>query len=204
MENEIDGQKEELFPPKIRCIATTVFSSLSVAIVLYFLAYIFKCVDVSPKDLSLSNLLIFSLSCTLLFSVPWDKLGLSLKKFGPLEFERKLEGQSTEHLQDISALEDKITHLEKIIDKGSKSIGGSEKSNNEEEFRTLIIQFLTEYQRYSFSPLRMENWGSKQNGYSKIKGQPQILRRLLRKLVTEGELETRLSEKGNTLYRIKG
>ncbi len=204
MSNEVDEQKEELFPPKIRCIATAIFGILSIAIMCYFLAYIFKCVDASPKDLSLSNLLIFSLSCTLLFSVPWDKLGLSLKKFGPLEFERKLEGQSTEHLQDISALEDKIAQLEKICGKGSKSTDDADKPNEEDELRGLIIQFLTEYQRYSFSPLRMENWGAKKNGYSKLRGQPQLLRRLLRKLVAEDELETRLSEKGNTLYRIKG
>jgi len=202
MSNDLNEQQEELFPPKIRCIATAVFGVLSLAIISYFIAYIFGCVKVSPKDLSLSSLLIFSLLCVLLFSVPWNKLGLSLKKFGPLEFEKKLEGQSNEHIQDISALEDKISRIETIINQNNVKSDVVSNSSEEQEMRALIIQFLTEYQQYSFSPLRMENWGAKKKGYSKLKGNPQLLRRLLRKLVAEDLLDTRLSAKGNTLYRI--
>ncbi len=203
MSNDTDEQQEELFPPKLRFAASAVFGILSLAIIVYFAVYILGGVKASPKDLSLTSLLIFSLSCVLLFSVPWNKLGLSLKKFGPLEFEKKLEGQSNEHIQDISALEDKIAQLEKLLSQHNVMPEVAAETSEEAQLRELIIRFLTEYEQYSFSPLRMENWGSKIKGYAKLKGDPQQFRRLLRKLVAEGELEIRVSEKGNTLYRIK-
>jgi hypothetical protein len=131
-------------------------------------------------------------------------LGLSLKKFGPFEFERKLEGQSEEHIKDISALEDKIAQLEAAM----KASGGEVKTTeiqptpDEKEMRDLIIKFLTEYEQWSFSPLRMETWGAQRSGYSKLASNSSLLRRLLRSLVSEGVLETRVSKKGNTLYRV--
>lgn len=207
MNQEEDVQQEALFPESIRKTGLFTSSGLSILIIGYYIAFILKWVDKSPKDLSLSGLLLFLMASVLLFWVPWHKLGLSLKKFGPLEFERKLEGQSEEHVKDISELENKITELERLIaqmgNNGIVSEVAQNQNQNNDDYRRLVIDFLTEYDRWSFSPLRIEKWGAKQAGYEQLGNKTNLLRPLLRSLVAEGILETRISEKGNTLYRIK-
>lgn len=203
---ENNDEQEELFPENIRKIGFWVSLIFSVTIIAYFLAFISHCVNTSPKDLELSNLLLFSAASFLFFSIPWHKLGLSLKKFGPLEFERKLEGQSEERIKDISALENKIAELEAAILAVSGHqirVSAIHPTIEEQEMREFIVKFLNEFEQWSFSPSRMESWGAQQVGYSKLASNSSLLRRLLRSLVSEGVLETRISKKGNTLYRIK-
>ncbi|MCG7940579.1 MAG: hypothetical protein N0C88_17260 [Candidatus Thiodiazotropha lotti] len=204
MTDNNDDQEEELFPEKIRQIGFWISLVFSLAIVIYYVAFIFECVSPTPKDLGLSNLLLFSAACFLFFAVPWHKLGLNLKKFGPLEFEQKLEGQSEEHVKDISALENKIAQLEAAMKASGCEVKTAEvqPTSDENEMRDLIVNFLTEYEHWSFSPLRMETWGAKRPGYSKLASNSSLLRRLLRSLVSEGVLETRVSKKGNTLYCV--
>lgn len=205
MTDDHDDQEEELFPENIRKTGFWVSLVISLAIIIYYVAFIFQRVSPTPKDLGLSNLLLFSAGCFLFFAIPWHNLGLSLKKFGPLEFERKLEGQSEEHIKDISEIENKLAQLEAAM----KASGGIETTaerqptQDEKEMRDLIIKFLTEYERWTFSPRRMETWGAQIPGYSKLANNSSMLRRLLRSLVSEGVLETRVSKKGNTVYRIK-
>ncbi|PHS62705.1 MAG: hypothetical protein COB09_14305 [Thalassobium sp.] len=198
-------ETEELLPPNVRRTGFWASLLFSVALIGYFVTYVFNQSIASPKDLGLSSLLLFAVACFLFFAVPWHRLGLSLKKFGPLEFERKLEGQSEEHIKDISALEDKIAQIEAAIQSGSshQQIGKVPQKPEEIEMRDLIIKFLSEYSQWSFSPLRIENWGAERNSYSDLAGNSALLRRLLRSLVSEGILETTISKKGNTLYRIK-
>lgn len=204
MTDHDDEQAQELFPEKIRRDGFRVSLLISLIIIIYYAVFIFKAFPSPPSELGLSNLLLFSSACFLFFSVPWHKLGLSLKRFGPLEFERKLEGQSEEHIKDISALEDKIAQLEAAM----RASGGDFKptevtlTSGEQNMRKLIVDFLTDYEQWSFSPLRMQTWGSQRPGYSGLASEPAMLRRFLRSLVSEGILETRVSKKGNTLYRI--
>ncbi|MCG8017723.1 MAG: hypothetical protein JAY97_16030 [Candidatus Thiodiazotropha sp. 'RUGA'] len=202
-DNNVD-QEEELFPDSIRKVGFWISLVFSSTIIIYYVAFIFQYVSPTPKDLGLPNLLLFSAVCFLFFAIPWRKLGLSLKKFGPIEFERKLEGQSEEHIKDISALEIKIAQLEAALKASVSEVKAVEiqPSPDENEIRDLIINFLTEYEQSSFSPLRMETWGAQRPGYSKLAGNSTLLRTLLRTLVSEGVLETRISKKGNTLYRI--
>jgi len=205
MSKEEEEQEEELFPENIRIIGfwtSLIFSGILIA---YYVAYIYECVEASPKDLGLSSLLLFSLACFFFFAIPWHKLGLSLKKFGPIEFEKRLDGQSEEHIRDISEIEKKISQLESTVYANGKIKQGviAEPSPREKELRELILKFLSEYDRWSFSPLRIEEWGADRPGYSKLAGDPSLLRSLLRALVAEGRLETRVSKKGNTLYRYK-
>jgi hypothetical protein len=203
---ENNDDQEELFPKNTRKIGFWVSLIFSLAFITYYLAFVFHCVTTSPKDLELSNLLLFSSASFLFFAIPWHKLGLSLKKFGPLEFERKLEGQSEEHIKDISALENKIAELEAAIvaSRPQIQVSAIQPTSEEKEIRALIVKFLTDFEQWSFSPSRIESWGAHSSpGYSKLADNSSLLRRLLRSLVSEGVLETRVSKKGNTLYRIK-
>lgn len=201
---EENEKKSEVLPRRIQSAGFWCSLIMSVAIIAYLASFAAGCVTVSPKDLELTNILLFSLACLLFFGVPWNSLGLSLKKFGPLEFERKLEGQSEEHIKDISALEEKLASLEAALENklGSNLQNNVKELDTNEGFKALVVQFLSDFDEWAFSPLRIENWGSKQKGYEELAGKTDLLRRILRKLVAEGILETRVSKKGNTLYRI--
>ena len=197
------GQVEEIFPAKIRNIGLAISSVISIAILAYYITFIMGCVNATPHALDLSIIFIFSTSCVIFFGVPWHQLGLSLKKFGPFEFEQKLEGQLQERIQEISYIEDKLAKLETSLNQKATSKTISNNSTPEQKMKDLIVKFLTEFQSSAYSPVRMEKWGAKQNGYSKFKNQLDLIRRMLRKLVVEKQLETRLSKRGNTLYSIK-
>ena len=76
-------------------------------------------------------------------------------------------------------------------------------SFQEPQLRELLTQFLTKYKKWAFSPSRIRAWGSQQQGFSGFSAyEYPFVRSTLQKMVSENILETRVSKKGNTLYRI--
>lgn len=199
------GKRDLLLPAHIQRLGFW-FSVLgSLIVIAYLAAFASGHVAASPNDLGLGSILLFLLASVLFFSIPWAGMGLRLKKFGPLEFERKLEGQSEERIKDVAALEDRIRKLELALGNAASPlpVAGLALDPEEVELQELVVKFLTEFGEWAFSPLRIENWGASQPGYSGLSGQSERLRSTLRRLVAEGVLETRISRKGNTLYRIR-
>ncbi len=200
---------DEFIPKHIKKIGFRSFAILTAIIFLYDFIYLFKINDVPPNDLSMSSILLISIAGTLFFGIPWHKLGIDLKKFGPLEFERKLEGQSQEHVQAIVDLENRINEMEESILKQNSSEKKmtdektSNRENDEKRMQTLLIDFLGEYHKWNFSPARIESYSADKDKYKDLSKNGSLLRSVLRKLVAQGILSTRISEKGNTLYRIK-
>jgi len=73
----------------------------------------------------------------------------------------------------------------------------------EPELRDLLTKFLTTYNKWAFSPSRIKAWGVQQQGFSKLSEYDHpFIRATLQKMVSENTLETRISKKGNTLFRI--
>jgi hypothetical protein len=196
-----EDQVEELLPTTVKWIGFLISAVISLAIILYIVGYAFNCFDRAPKDMGLSNLLLFTLACAVFFGIPWGKLGLSLKKFGPIEFERVLEGQSQERASDLSVIEDRLAELEsKII--STPGLPSVPSNTDQGDMTEKVLGFMERYRRWSFSPKKMETWSDKNNEpeYTIFKEKPELLRRTLRKLVGSGDLDTRVSKKGNTLY----
>src|SRR5690606_34550475 len=100
------------------------------------------------------------------------------------------------YLQErIETLEVKVRSLHGIAD--------LVESFEEPKLRELLLGFLTKYKQWSFSPSRIRAWGSQQQGFSELaKYEHPFVRSTLQKMVADGLLETRVSKKGNTLYRI--
>ncbi len=69
--------------------------------------------------------------------------------------------------------------------------------------RDVLARFLSTYSQWSFSSLRIANWGAKQPGFEHLgaHSQPEI-RTELERMVQDGVALTRLSKKGGTLYRL--
>lgn len=75
---------------------------------------------------------------------------------------------------------------------------------HEPDIRDLLLIFFTDNDKIPYSPLRIRRWASQHEGFRLLKDiDPAVLRSILRKLVAEGVLETRVSKKGNTLYLLR-
>ncbi|MEM9937761.1 MAG: toll/interleukin-1 receptor domain-containing protein [Pseudomonadota bacterium] len=71
------------------------------------------------------------------------------------------------------------------------------------DLRALLIQFLRAYRQWSFSALRVANWGAQQPGFETLANvSKDEIRVELDSMVSAGIAKTRLSKKGGTLYRL--
>ncbi|OZB95776.1 hypothetical protein BBP29_19810 [Alteromonas macleodii] len=156
----------------------------------------------SPKDLSITSLFIFSISSLIIVWVPWANLGVKITKIGGIEFKDIVEEQASEHAEEISDLIDRIELLESQIRQSDSLISFVEQAD-EPELRKELLRFLQAYSQWSFSPSRIKAWGSKQAGFTSLgKYETSFIRLTLQKMVAEDILVTRISKKGNTLYRV--
>lgn len=156
----------------------------------------------SPRDLGLSGIFLFTVSALLLAWLPWDKLGIRIHKIGGIEFKEIVQSQANEHAEEIRYLEDRIETLENKVRNSSEGADVLE-SFTEPKLRELLLSFLTKYKEWAFSPSRIRVWGAKQQGFSELSQyEHPFIRSTLQKMVVENVLETRISKKGNTLYRV--
>lgn len=156
----------------------------------------------SPNEIGLSGIFLFSVSALFIVWIPWSRLGIRVSKIGGIEFKEIVQGQASEHAEELSYLEDRIEALEAQIRKSDEMLELTE-SLEEPQLRNLLLDFLAKYKKWAFSPSRIRVWGSKQQGFSALsKYEHPFIRSTLQKMVAENLLETRVSGKGNTLYRI--
>jgi len=200
---DTENQKPTEIP---RCIKYVLISGLGIVlffVVWQYLLYVHCPINgKSPSNLGLPTLFVFSASGLFLLLIPLKKLGLRIKKMGPLEFEQIVETQASEHAKDISEIEERFDYIENNIN-GFSAISQVDVTSHVKEIHDLLINFLSTNNRKSFSPLRIRKWGSKQTGFEKLKDfDLNIIRKTLRKLVAKGALQIKVSEKGNTLYQI--
>ena len=157
----------------------------------------------SPTELGLSGLLIFCITALAVINVPWHELGYRIKKVGSVEFEQALNAQVLERAEGINFLEKRIEAIENSLEK--KSIQSSDvfRQMYEPRLRKLLLDFLSVNDQLPFSPLRIREWGSQQPGFEGLKKfEIGLIKHVLGKMVAERVLETTISKKGNTLYRI--
>lgn len=156
----------------------------------------------SPSDLGVSSVFLFSASALILVWMPWHALGLRITKIGGIEFKEIVAEQATEHAEEMVYLQDRIEALENNL-RQLNGVTVLAESFEEPKLRALLLEFLTKYKESAFSPSRIRAWGSLQQGFAALgKYNHPFLRSTMQKMVSEGVLETRISKKGNTLYRI--
>ncbi|MCW3110099.1 MAG: GTPase family domain [Segetibacter sp.] len=67
----------------------------------------------------------------------------------------------------------------------------------------LLLQFLSVYDRWYFSPLRIQKWGSRQKGFEVLSHYTtDDIRKELKDLLSDEVVKTTKSKKGNLLYKI--
>lgn len=199
------GSTSQLFqiPIIIKWLISVVSIILLIGSVYLFCLYIEKPkVYASPSELGLVSIFIFSLTTLFLVWLPWGKMGIKISKIGGVEFQQIVATQASEHAEEAGYLEDRIEVLEERIHKLDKMSAITEQFE-EPKLRVMLTDFLTKYNEWAFSPSRIKAWGSKQQGfYELVNYELPFVRSTLQKMVSEKLLETRISKKGNTLYRV--
>jgi hypothetical protein len=156
----------------------------------------------SPSELGLSAITIFSLSATVILLLPWNKFGLKIKKIGIFEFEQVVSAQAAENNEVLIYLEERIENLED----GLRKTEGTHTLNeifNEPELLNLLKSFFSKHANIPMSALRIRTLGASQPGFEKLsKYEHGFVRHVLRKLVNDGVLITKISKKGNSLYQL--
>lgn len=198
-----ESSKSFEIPYWLRILSGIISISLFISCLILYAKYIANPENsASPDSLGLSAVLIFSLSFLFFVAFPWRKFGIRIKKIGAIEFEEIVSTQATEHAEEMSYLQDRIDSLEASLRRLDDTTQIQE-SFQEHGLKELLLDFLEKFDRWAFSPSRIKVWGSKQEGFDSFKNYPHpFIRNTLQKLVAEGKLETRISKKGNTLYRI--
>ncbi|MFM2484349.1 hypothetical protein [Celerinatantimonas yamalensis] len=210
-ENNYEQPEEELeasstcfdLPSWLKILTSIVSGAFLIFIVAYTWKYLCAPkVLASPKDLGLSGIFLFSISALFLVWIPWSKLGIRISKIGGIEFTQIVREQALEHAEDLIYLEDRIESLEAQA-RSTNEMAELTETIHEPGLQKLLLEFLTKYKKWAFSPSRIRVWGSKQQGFSAIsRYEYPFIRSTLQKMVSENILETRISKKGNTLYRV--
>lgn len=199
------SQIDELlaFPPWYKWGFAIVFGLVSLACIGLYVAHILNPRQIpSPNDLQLGSIFIFSSTVSLLVVTPWSKLGIRINKIGPIEFERVINEQAKEHIEEISELRQLLFEVDVKL-RGLDEISSFSLGMASVELRSLIKDFLREHSPTAYSPLRMQKWGAKQKRYENLSNHGlSNLRKILQDMVAEGVLETRISKMGNTLYKL--
>lgn len=77
-------------------------------------------------------------------------------------------------------------------------------SSDDFKLESLVIKFLSYFDKWYFSPLRIQKFGGRQRGFEELKGySTNEITRVLLKLLKERKIKTTKSKKGNPIYKIK-
>ncbi|WP_299602529.1 hypothetical protein [uncultured Tateyamaria sp.] len=167
-----------------------------------------------PRNTNFLVLLPVSLIGTILLALPWEREDVRITQIGPIALERKIEGQAREQEIELAEIQDEIEDLRGALKalQQTKVPSADQHATSEDHERTditttsnidkKIMEFLSQYDRWAFSPSRIRSYGSKQVGFETLGSFTTTqIRFALRRLVQKNQIVTRVSKKGNTLYR---
>ncbi|WP_321389181.1 hypothetical protein [uncultured Desulfuromusa sp.] len=195
--------REIVIPPWVKWPLVVVFALiLLVCFYLYWQYIACPTTSPSPSELGLASITIFCLTVTVILLIPWAKFGIRISKIGFIEFEQIVAAQASENNEILTYLEERIETIEDAL----RQTEGTYSLNqifNEPELYNLLKKFFMQYHDTAISALKIRTWGASQSGFEKLsKFDHGFVRHILRKLVNEGFLSTKLSKKGNTLYKF--
>ena len=156
----------------------------------------------APSELQLGTLILIGFATLFLTLVPRHKLGLRIRKVGAIEFERVVNTQATAFAEEFTELRVRVDELEGKL-RGVDEISPISESLATPVLRPLIIEFLNKFEPTPYSALRIRDWGGRQQGFEQLKNYDlAMIRHVLQSLVAEGRAATRVSQLGNTLYKM--
>lgn len=151
-----------------------------------------------PAKLDIIDLMVFCFVGLIVCLLPWEHYRLRLRKIGPLEFEQILSTQAEERDAGFHEIRQRLATIE-----ASHSSRIKEKNELANDDLTRLVKSLLAAHKVAFSPARIAAWGGHQPGFEKLSNYSRDeIRRVLQGMVAKKELETVVSKRGNTLYRL--
>lgn len=113
-------------------------------------------------------------------------------------------GFSVEHRHHETQIRNLIVRLELKPGSQTASLDLDVSAREGVDLRQELTRFLKVHDRWSFSSLRIANWGARQKGFESLGAfTTDQIKSELEKMTTDDIVSTRLSKKGGTLYRLK-
>ncbi|MEH0157317.1 hypothetical protein V6R21_24600 [Limibacter armeniacum] len=151
---------------------------------------------IDPEKFGLPTTLIALIVILIVINLPWDKMGFRVKKIGMIELENVVKTQARGNSKELADLQRQIDELKAKLPEKTE--------DNDSSLDDLVTKFLNQYSQWAFSALRIKKWGALQSGFEGLKNyETQEIRESLRRLLSKNIVVTRISKKGNTIYKIK-
>ncbi len=198
-EEEFDKNLSFELPSAIRW-KITIPTSLLIALILGVYIYLIFCNPdyIDPEKFGLPTILIILIVILIVINLPWDKMGFRIKKIGMIELENVVKTQARGNSKELADLQQQIDELKRNLPKENDDL---ERDN---DLDMLVTKFLEQYSQWAFSALKIKKWGALQSGFESLKNYgTQEIRESLRRLLSKNVVITRISKKGNTIYKIK-
>jgi hypothetical protein len=197
-DNAIDP--DSVLPRRLQILLSVLLVVIIIGCGLIMWAYIADPSSASPKELGVPSLLLFAIGTLLVILIPWAKLGIRIKKIGSLEFEQVVLSQKKEQAELLDSLSQRVEKLESV---NVPKQEGEPTTRPRHELDDLLLQFFAKYPKTAFSPWRIQTWGGQREGFKRLTQYSKItIRQHLDRLLVEGKVQTTLSRKGNTLYKL--
>jgi hypothetical protein len=157
-----------------------------------------------PSEIDLVDFILFCFIGLGLCALPWERYQFRIRRIGPVEFEQILSAQARERDEALHEIRQRVQDLETK----QRVVGVDERKTppiSVDPKLTQLLKAFLETNKRAFSPLRIATWGAQQPNFGKLgKHNIQEIRSALQSMVANGELETVISKRGNTLYRVAG
>jgi hypothetical protein len=208
-------------------------ASLLTLIGLAYLIYYAISHHPKPSDVAVPTVLFIRLGALVVLLAPWRDLGLIPTEIGGVKFERIVKAEKKEQIDAIVPLQEELKALKAKLEVLSRVVGvsspglleeqekqaGAEAARlapslNEkggrvpdparpEQLKALLVTFFRRHRGTFFSPIRIQQWGSRQKEFSDFKHYSiDEIREVLFKAVADDEIDTNISKKGKTLYGL--
>ncbi|VVV02580.1 hypothetical protein [Mesonia oceanica] len=198
-EEELDENLSFTLPLVIRWLISIPAIILIFSIIGIYTYLIFCSPDyIDPEKFGLPSILTILIIILIVVNIPWDKMGFRIKKIGMIELENVVKTQARDNSKELADLQKQIDELK------SKLINSNNDLEIDKNLDNLVTQFLNQYSQWAFSASRIRRWGAQQKGFEDFKNHGiQEIRESLRRLLSQNKVVTKVSKKGNTIYRIK-
>jgi hypothetical protein len=187
------------FPESIRWMISLPTIVLILSILGIYIYLVFFDPDyIDPEKYGLPIILIPSIIILIVINMPWNKLGFRIKKIGIIELEQAVKIQAKDNSKELADLQSQIDKLKRKMEPTGIEI------QSDNSLDILVKKFLGQYNQWAFSSSRIKEWGTIQNGFTEFKNyEIEDIQRSLRRLIFKKDVVTRMSRKGNTIYKIK-
>lgn len=198
-EEELDKDLSFELPEAIRWMIS-IPAALLILFILGVYGYLIFCNPkyIDPDKFGLPSTLLILIIILIAINLPWSKMGFRIKKIGMIELENVVKTQARGNSKELADLQQQIDELKSKLPKEDKEL------DTDKNLDTLVTKFLRQYSQWAFSALRIRDWGSRQNGFEELKKyKTKEIRESLRRLLSKNIVVTKISKKGNTIYKIK-